>query len=57
MTNDLKKRELGALWKRVSNKGNVYYTGQINNKKVMMFAETPQDDKKQPVFRIFEQEI
>ena len=56
-TNNLREKEIGAFWKRKSSKGNVYFTGQIGNKRVMMFAETPQDEKKQPVFRVFEQEI
>ena len=53
------KKEAGAIWMRISEKGNVFYSGHVFGKQIVMFPvseEKRSENPKLPAFRIFESE-
>lgn len=49
----INKEKSGALWKRFTSKGNVYYTGNFDGCKIIMF-ENKSDNPEAPSFDIKE---
>ena len=49
-----KEREIGALWEKKTQDNKLYYTGTINNQRVVMF-KTHDTSNGKPTFRILKE--
>ena len=51
---DTEKKDIGALWQKVSKQGKTYLSGTINGQRVVVFKnERKQDGERTPDWRIY----
>ena len=52
--NAKKDDSIGALWRKTSANGAVFYSGKIGDKQIVVFKNNFKDKENQPDFRIYE---
>lgn len=48
-----KRESIGALWQQESKSGQIYWSGNIQGQKVVMFRNANKSDDKHPDYRIY----